>query len=126
VFNERPLNTEIIQYYRQDVELLPRLWEVYICKLGVPSNGFWRSMAEEATLERIKLSRSVYYDGQAKTKVCRPWDLYNIEDSKEDWNDDVVIWGVNAGMILDQDDHWANPPQEQVLKSSVFTLVAVV
>jgi hypothetical protein len=83
-------------------------------------------MAEEATLERIKLSRSVYYDGQAKTKVCRPWDLYNIEDSKEDWNDDVVIWGVNAGMILDQDDHWANPPQEQVLKSSVFTLVAVV
>jgi exonuclease 3'-5' domain-containing protein 1 len=126
VFNERPLKAEILQYCRQDVELLPTLWEVYSCKLLVPSNGFWRSMVRQAIRERIKLSRSVHYDGQSKSKVCGPWDSYNIEDSIEDWNDDVMIWGVNAGMILDQDDQWVNPPQKQVLKSSVFTLVAVV
>jgi hypothetical protein len=61
-----------------------------------------------------------------QTKVCRPWDSYNIEDSRKDWNDDVMIWVGNAGMLLDQDDHWVNPPQKQVLKSFVFTLVAVV
>jgi len=94
VFNERALKTEIIQYCKQDVELLPTFWEVYSCKLRVPSNGFWQSAVKQATLEQIKLSRSVHYDGQAKTKVCGPWDSYNIEDSKEDRNDDVMIWGV--------------------------------
>ena len=126
VFNERPLKTEILQYCRQDVELLPALWEVYSCKLRTPEYSFWRPMVREATRERIKLSQSVGYDGQAKSKVREPWDSHNIEDSMEDWNDDVMIWGINAGMILDEDDHWVNPPQKQVLKSSVFTLVAVV
>ena len=40
VFNERPLRPEILQYCRQDVELLPMLWEVYSSKLRVPENGF--------------------------------------------------------------------------------------
>jgi hypothetical protein len=85
------------------------LWEVYSRKLRVPGNGFWRPMVRKATRERIKLSQSVSYDSQAKSKVCGPWDSHNIEDSIEDRNDDVMIWGVNAGMILDQ-DHWVNPP----------------
>ncbi|KAH6708747.1 domain-containing protein 1, partial [Leptodontidium sp. MPI-SDFR-AT-0119] len=125
MFNERPLKTKIVQYCKQDVELLPTLWEVYSRRLRVPSNGFWRSMVREATQERIKLSRSIHYNGQAKTKICGPWDLDNIKNSREDWNNDVMMWGVNAGMILDQDDNWVNTTQKQVLKSSVFKLVAV-
>jgi exonuclease 3'-5' domain-containing protein 1 len=126
VFNERPLRPEILQYCRQDVELLPMLWEVYSSKLRVPENGFWRSMVREATRERIRLSQSKGYDGQAKSKVCGPWDRYNIDDSTEDWNNDVMTWGVNARMVLNEDDKWVNPPQKEVLKSSVFTLVASV
>jgi exonuclease 3'-5' domain-containing protein 1 len=49
VFNERPLKAEILQYYRQDVELLPTLWEVYSYKLRGPSNGAWRSIVRKAT-----------------------------------------------------------------------------
>lgn len=126
VFNERPLKAEILQYCRQDVELLPTLWEVYSCKLRGPSDGAWRSMVSKATRERIKLSQSVSYDGQAKSKVCGPWDSYNIEHSISDWDNDVMMWGVNACMILNEDDYWVNLPQKQVVKSSVFTLVAVV
>jgi exonuclease 3'-5' domain-containing protein 1 len=72
VFNERPLRPEILQYCRQDVELLPMLWEVYSSKLRVPGKGCWRSMVREATQDRIKLSRPKGYDGQAESKVCRP------------------------------------------------------
>ncbi|KAJ5771461.1 uncharacterized protein N7511_003512 [Penicillium nucicola] len=124
VFNERPLKPEILIYCRQDVELLPSLWELYSCKLRVPTNGFWRSMVKEATKDRIKLSRSAGYDGQAKSKACGPWDSYIIEDSREAWNDDVIMCGVNEGMVLDQNDHWADFPQKVCNKSSVFTLAA--
>ncbi|CAI7597102.1 unnamed protein product [Penicillium pancosmium] len=123
VFNERPLKPEVLTYCRQDVDLLPSLWELYSCELRVPTNGFWRTMVKEATEDRIKLSQSAGYDGQAKSKVCGPWDSYNIEDSREDWNNDVIMCGVNAGMVLDQYDHWVKPPQK-VCKSSVFTLAA--
>lgn len=126
VFNERPLKKEILKYCSQDVELLPTLWEVYSCKLRVPDNGFWRFMVREVTRNRIKLSQSVGYDGQAKSKVCGPWDFHNIEYWSEDWNNGVMMFGINAGMILDQDDYWVDPPQKKVLKSSVFTLAAVV
>ncbi|KAJ5115574.1 hypothetical protein N7526_011455 [Penicillium atrosanguineum] len=123
VFNERPLNRELLLYCRQDVELLPSLWELYSCKLRVPTNGFWRSMVKEATKDRIKLSQSARYDGQAKDKACGPWDSDNIEDAREDWNNDVLMCAVDDGMVLDQNDHWVDPPQK-VCKSSVFTLVA--
>jgi len=72
VFNERPLKLELLTYCRQDVELLPSLWELYSCKLRVPTNGFWRSMVKEAIKDRIKLSQSTGYDGQAKSKACGP------------------------------------------------------
>lgn len=117
------MKAEILQCYRQDVELLPTLWEVYSCKLRGPGNGAWQSMVRKATRERIKLLQSVSYDGQAKSKVCGPWDSDNIKDLIDDWNDDVMMWGMNAGMILDEDDHWVNPPQKQVLKSSVLLAV---
>jgi hypothetical protein len=52
-------------------------------------------MVREAQ-ERIKLSQHVGYGGQAKSKVCGPWDSYNIEDSSQDWNNDVMMLGINA------------------------------
>jgi exonuclease 3'-5' domain-containing protein 1 len=122
VFDERPLHPEIVQYCVQDVELLPELWAIYGAKLRSPSNGFWRSMVREATKRRIKDSQHPGYNGQAKSKVCGPWDSHNIHDATEDWNDDVTMWGMNAGMFLDEDDCWSNPPR--VLKSSVLTVAA--
>lgn len=124
VFNERPLKPEIIRYCKQDVELLPSLWEVYISKLRRPDMGCWRQMVKLETQERIKLSQSKNYDGQAKSKVCGPWDSINIEESIEDWNHDVTIWGVRAHMVLDENDHWVYSSQGGARQSSVFTLVA--
>jgi hypothetical protein len=70
-------------------------------------------MVRKATGQQIKLSQSVSYDdSQAKSKVCGPWDSYNIESSMSDWNNDVMMWVVNASMIFDEDDHWVKPPQE--------------
>ncbi|KAI7975485.1 hypothetical protein EIK77_003326 [Talaromyces pinophilus] len=125
VFNERPLKPEIIRYCKQDVELLPSLWEVYSSKLRRPDMACWRQMVKQETQERIKLSQSKNYDGQAKSKVCGPWDSINIEESIEDWNNDVIIWSINAGMVLDENDHWVYSSQEGARQSSVFTLVAV-
>jgi exonuclease 3'-5' domain-containing protein 1 len=109
VFNERPLKPEIMQYCAQDVELLPGLWDIYSSKLRSPSEGLWRSMVREATKRRIKDSQHPGYDVQAKSKACRPLDSHSIEDSREDWNNDVMMWGVNAGMFLDQDDVGITP-----------------
>lgn len=91
MFNERPLKKEILEYCGQDVVLLPALFEVYSAKLRAPGKGAWRSMVRTATQERIELSQSAGYDGQAKSKICGPWDSYNIEDSVQDWNDDVMM-----------------------------------
>jgi exonuclease 3'-5' domain-containing protein 1 len=84
VFNGRPLKPEILRYCKQDVELLPSLWEVYSSKLRLPGMACWRQMVRQATQERIKLSKSKNYDGQAKSKVCGPWDSLYIEKSIED------------------------------------------
>lgn len=125
VFNEHPLQPEILRYCKQDVELLLSLWEVYSSKLRRPDMACWRQMVRQETQERIKLSQSNSYDGEAKSKVCGPWDSINIEESIEDWNNDVIIWGMNARMILDEDDHWVYSSQGGAQQSSVFTLVAV-
>jgi exonuclease 3'-5' domain-containing protein 1 len=125
VFNERPLKPEILRYCNQDVELLPSLWQVYSSKLRLPDMACWRQMVREAAKERIQLSQSKNYDGQAKSKVYGPWDPINIEESIENWNHDVMIWSVKAHMVLDEDDHWVYSSQEGARRSSVFTLVAV-
>jgi exonuclease 3'-5' domain-containing protein 1 len=124
VFNERPLMTEILQYCKQDVELLPTLCDVYSSTLREPSNGPWRALIREATRKRIQLSQSAGYDGQAKSKVHGPWDTDEIERKIDDWNDDVMMWGVNGGDTLDENDHWVNSRDAQASKSSVFTLLS--
>lgn len=126
VFNERPLRQEVVQYCKQDVELLPTLWEVYSSKLRRPDHGCWRLTVREATAERIKLSQSKKYDGQAGGRDSGPWDAYNIEQATEDWNNDVTLCAINSHLVLDEDDRWVASLQEGAQRSSVFTLAAVV
>ena len=124
VFNDRPISPEILLYCKQDVELLPLLWATYSSELLEPHNAFWRSLIREATKRRIELSQHPSYDGQAESKVCGPWDRYNIEFSIEDWNNDVTLCAVHLGMILDHSDTWIYSSMKQAPKSSVFALMA--
>jgi exonuclease 3'-5' domain-containing protein 1 len=90
VFNERPMKPEIVKYCAQDVALLPELYKVYNSKLCPPGQAFWRFQVQQATIDRIKLSQSPDYDGQAKSKVQGPWDKSYIQEATERWNDDVL------------------------------------
>ena len=81
IFNERPLNRDIIRYCTQHVTLLPELYNVYNSKLQLPGEMFWREEVRKATKQRIKLSQSPEYDGQAKDKVQGPWDDSYIEQA---------------------------------------------
>jgi len=96
IFNERPMKPEIIQYCARDVVLLPGLYEVYNAKLRLPGQAFWQAQVREATVDRIKLSQSPAYDGQAKSKVCGPWDEWYIERAIDAWNDDVMLNAMEA------------------------------
>ncbi|KAK5046728.1 hypothetical protein LTR84_007489 [Exophiala bonariae] len=124
VFNECPLRPDILQYCAYDVELLPSLWEVYSTELLKTGYGCWRSMIRHETQERIKLSQSPHYNGQAQSKVYGPWDSHNIEAAIENWNDDVMLLEVHDGMVLDEYDQWVDPRQNSVGRSSASTLVA--
>jgi exonuclease 3'-5' domain-containing protein 1 len=96
IFNERPIRPEIVQYCAQDVALLPGLYNFYNAKLRLPGERFWQVQVLEATKDRIKLSQSSDYDGQAKTKVRGPWDKESTEQAIDDWNDDVMFNALNG------------------------------
>jgi exonuclease 3'-5' domain-containing protein 1 len=125
VFNERPIRQEILQYCAQDVMLLPTLWKAYSVKLRQPDKGCWRWMIREETQKRVTLSQSAHYDGQSQGKVYGPWDEHNIEQRMDSWNDDVMLMGVDEGMVLNENDEWVDPPATSANTSSVFTLVAL-
>ncbi len=91
IFNERPMRPEIVEYCAQDVALLPGLYAVYNVKLRLPEERFWQIQVREATKDRIKLSQSPGYDGQAKTKVRGPWSKEFIQQAIDDWNDIVYV-----------------------------------
>ncbi|KAI9689715.1 MAG: hypothetical protein M1822_009596 [Bathelium mastoideum] len=126
VFNERPVRQDLVQYCASDVELLPTLWEAYGARLRMPGKGCWRSMIRKQTQKRIELSQSPSYDGQAKDKVRGPWDSHSIEKEMENWNDDVMLLGIQDGMVLNEEDEWVDPPQRNAEKSSVFTMAACI
>jgi exonuclease 3'-5' domain-containing protein 1 len=67
IFNERPMRPEIVQYCTRDVAPLLGLYDVYNAKLCPPRGGgaFWRVQVRERTKDRIKLSQSPGYNGQA-------------------------------------------------------------
>ncbi|KAF2672683.1 domain-containing protein 1 [Microthyrium microscopicum] len=90
VFNERPLKPEIMQYCKQDVELLPGLYGVYNAKLRKRGQAFWRVQIRETTKDRIKQSQSPSYDGQSNSKAFG-WDDDFIDSAIESWNDDIMM-----------------------------------
>jgi len=90
IFNERPMRPEIIQSCAWDVALLPELYDVYNAKLSPSGQAFWQAQVRGSTEERIKLSQSPGYDGEAECKVRGPWNMYEIGRAIDSWNDDVV------------------------------------
>lgn len=124
VFNERPLKAELVQYCASDLVMLPHLWRVYGNKCRRPDMAFWRSMVRNATVDRIKLSQSAGYDGQAPSKVSAPWDQYMIDEEREHWNDDVWMF-IRDDCNLDRDDNWVSASTAGfTVESSPMTLTA--
>jgi exonuclease 3'-5' domain-containing protein 1 len=57
VFNERPLNPEIMKYCELDVVLLPKLHAVYNAELSKPRNKFWQTHVEKGVQTRLQLAK---------------------------------------------------------------------
>jgi exonuclease 3'-5' domain-containing protein 1 len=90
IFNERPLHPDIVRYCAGDVSLLPGLYKTYNSKLHQRGQNFWLAEVEKETRDRIKLSQSPGYDGQAKDKARGPWDQSYIDEAIDDWNENVL------------------------------------
>jgi hypothetical protein len=60
---------------------------------------------QQATIDRIKLSQSPDYDGQAKSKVYGPWDRSYIQQATDQWNDEVLETAM-ADYEDDEDDNF--------------------
>lgn len=91
IFNERPMRPEVVKYCARKVALLPGLYNTYNAKLRLPGEAFWQFQVQKATKDRIKLSQSPRYDGNAKTKASGPWDKEEIEQAIWDWNEEVLF-----------------------------------
>ena len=98
VFNERPIRPEIIQHCAQGAALLRGLYYVYNTKLLPDWQTFWRVQVEKAAEDRIKLSQSLGYDGQAKHKDCAAWNKWYIEKAIDDWNDEIISKVINGDL----------------------------
>ena len=116
IFNKRLIRLEIVQYCAQDVALLPRLYNIYNTKLRLPNGGgaFWQVQVQEATKDRIKLSQSLGYDRQAESKVCEPWDEWNIKQAMEAQNDEVMFNAQTSDFVLNKDDVQVDPPNKDL------------
>jgi len=69
VWDKRPLPKELLQYAVQDVQLLPRLRDLYLGRL----NRVWKAKLAEETLARVALSQSPNYSPQGRDKALGPW-----------------------------------------------------
>ncbi|KAF2725552.1 hypothetical protein K431DRAFT_329098 [Polychaeton citri CBS 116435] len=91
IFNERSFRHEILQYCAQDVSLLPMLFR-----------ALWHSEVHHATRDRIKLSKSINYHGQLRSKIYGTWDEWRLEEIKEQWEDDIMF-NAQHGEDFDMD-----------------------
>jgi len=69
VFNDRPLNQDILGYCVQDVQFLPHLWRTYSARLS----AFWRNKMEDETKNRVLESRSETYEPHGSNRTLGPW-----------------------------------------------------
>lgn len=68
VFNHRPLSEDIIKYCAQDVQILPRLWQIYHTKLG----WRWKAKVEAAVKDRINVRLQADYTGVGRHMAMGP------------------------------------------------------
>tara|TARA_R110002060_G_scaffold23697_4_gene32194 strand:- start:879 stop:1880 length:1002 start_codon:yes stop_codon:yes gene_type:complete len=107
--NERPPKPEIIQYCRQNVMLLPALYNVYNTKLRQPGEAFWRITVRDTTKDRIKLSQSPGYDGYSK-RSAHGWNDHTIETEMESWNEYLMMEDRAGTHVLNENDEWVPAP----------------
>ncbi|KAI1906044.1 hypothetical protein LOZ65_006895 [Ophidiomyces ophidiicola] len=69
VFNKRPISSEMKAYCIQDVQYMPRLWNIYYPKL-TPS---WAQKVKTETKNRVILSQSATFNGKGKHMALGPW-----------------------------------------------------
>lgn len=112
-FDERPLESEIIQYCKHNVSLLPGLYDVYNTKLRGPGQAFWRVTVRESTKNRITLSQSSDYDRNSKNKTLG-WDEYTVDQWRESWNDDIMTEHIVGTHVLNEDDNWVEAPKDNL------------
>ncbi|TDZ13982.1 hypothetical protein C8035_v002944 [Colletotrichum spinosum] len=74
VFNQRPLSQAILDYCVQDVEYLPRLWNIYNSKMS----AVWRHRVLQEGKERVRSSQSPIYNGKGRHMALAPtqWAAY--------------------------------------------------
>lgn len=105
VFDGRPWTPEIVQYFSQDVVMLPSLYAAYNGKLSQSGEAFWRVQVRETTKSRIKLSQSLNYDGKSKHNALG-WSDEEIEDDRESWNEDIMMEIAAGQYVLNEHDNW--------------------
>jgi exonuclease 3'-5' domain-containing protein 1 len=113
VFNERPPKPEITEYCKQDVVLLPGLYDVYNTKLRQPGQAFWRVHVRETTKDRIKLSQSLGYDGKSKGNALG-WNDQTIEEEIESWNEEIMMEASAGEYVLNENDEWVPAPNDDL------------
>ena len=101
--NECPPKPEIIQYCRQNVILLPALYDVYNTKLRQLGQTFWRIHVRDTTKDRIKLSQSPDYNGNSKSSDLG-WNDQTIETEIESWNEDLMMEDRAGTHILNENE----------------------
>ncbi|ORY10439.1 ribonuclease H-like domain-containing protein [Clohesyomyces aquaticus] len=68
VFNVRPMPDAIRKYCMQDVQYLPRLWQLYFSKMSAA----WVASVEQEGRERVKLSQSSNFNGKGRHMALGP------------------------------------------------------
>ncbi|KAK5170253.1 uncharacterized protein LTR77_004839 [Saxophila tyrrhenica] len=91
VFDRRPLDSEIIKYCAQDVQLLPKLRSMYCQQL---CDAWWLKIKEE-TEARIQLSQSPKYNGKGRNMTLGP-------PAWSSWSPTVAERGIRV--LLEQQD----------------------
>ncbi|KAF1956826.1 domain-containing protein 1 [Byssothecium circinans] len=80
-FNQRPLLPELERYCVQDVVFMPRLWQVYEGRLR---SSFWRWMAADDTLKRVRDSQKEVLRPDGKWKA-EGWSSGVVGEAQKRW-----------------------------------------
>ncbi|KAF7552789.1 hypothetical protein G7Z17_g4088 [Cylindrodendrum hubeiense] len=80
VFNQRPLDPEVVRYCVNDVQFLPGLRDKFWSDLS-PA---WKKRVVEETEKRVKESQAPGYEPQSQSKKFGPWERMSEDD---------LLWG---------------------------------